>query len=145
MWERRDGEREPLRDIESRRSYELCPSSAPSCANSDKPRRMPVKVDPKVFFANERTFLAWMHMALILGGIAIAIISFADKWAAIYGFVLLPVALLFVLYALRQYYVRAHAIRSREAGPYADKNGPLALGIVLILASVTNVFLHLLV
>jgi hypothetical protein len=28
------------------------------------PRKVPVKVEPKVFFANERTYLAWLHMAV---------------------------------------------------------------------------------
>mmetsp|Transcript_13443 Transcript_13443/g.43803 ORF Transcript_13443/g.43803 Transcript_13443/m.43803 type:complete len:88 (+) Transcript_13443:310-573(+) len=82
-------------------------------------------------------------MALILGGIAIAIITFAGKTpGALYGFVLIPVAIAFVVYALRQYYVRAHAMRNREPGPYEDRNGPYALGIILILATVTNVFIH---
>ena len=30
------------------------------------PRKVPVKVEPKVFFANERTYLAWLHMSIIL-------------------------------------------------------------------------------
>ncbi|KAJ8611659.1 hypothetical protein CTAYLR_007907 [Chrysophaeum taylorii] len=151
----RSDEREPLTlrvgnvDVESSlrpRRYEMCPSSVPPVAisNADKPRKLPVKVDPKVFFANERTFLAWIHMALILGGIGVGIISFADRagWSAIYGFVLLPVAVAFIVYALRQFYVRAHAIRAREPGPYEDRMGPYALGITLIMATVTNVIIH---
>ena len=27
---------------------------------------MPIKVEPKVYFANERTFLAWLHTSVIL-------------------------------------------------------------------------------
>mmetsp|Transcript_2063 Transcript_2063/g.7975 ORF Transcript_2063/g.7975 Transcript_2063/m.7975 type:complete len:181 (+) Transcript_2063:43-585(+) len=126
---------------------ELCPSRPRNTAvsNADKPRKAPVKVDPKVFFANERTFLAWLHMALVLGGISIGIIAFSDKhapWSAAYGFVLLPVAIAFVVYALRQYYARARAIRAREPGPYEDRTGPYALGMILILATVTNVVIH---
>ena len=33
------------------------------------PRKVPVKVEPKVYFANERTFLAWLHMSVTLAGI----------------------------------------------------------------------------
>jgi hypothetical protein len=40
-----------------------------------KPRRVPVKVEPKVFFANERTFLAWLHMAVTLASISMAIVA----------------------------------------------------------------------
>lgn len=40
-----------------------------------KPRKVPVKVEPKVFFANERTFLAWLQMAVTLASISVAIIA----------------------------------------------------------------------
>jgi hypothetical protein len=40
-----------------------------------KPRKVPVKVEPKVFFANERTFLAWLNMSVTLSSIAVAILA----------------------------------------------------------------------
>lgn len=40
-----------------------------------KARAVPVKIEPKVFFANERTFLAWLHMAVTLASISIAIVA----------------------------------------------------------------------
>lgn len=40
-----------------------------------KPRKVPVKVEPKVFFANERTFLSWLHMSLTLASISVAIVA----------------------------------------------------------------------
>ena len=106
-------------------------------------------------------------MALMLGGMAIAIIGFATKSgiSPVPGLVLLPVAICFVIHALRQsaarrpregrdappppdaaaarYYVRARAIRRREPGPYEDKNGPVALAVVLAVAAASNVLIHL--
>lgn len=38
-------------------------------------RKVPVKIEPKVFFANERTFLAWLHMSVTLATISIAIVA----------------------------------------------------------------------
>jgi hypothetical protein len=38
-------------------------------------RKVPVKVEPKVYFANERTFLAWLHMSVTLASISVAIIA----------------------------------------------------------------------
>ena len=70
-----------------------------------KPRKAPIKVEPKVFFANERTFLAWMHISIILAGASIAILAFADYTNVgkqIYGLVMLPVAISFILYAMYQ-------------------------------------------
>ncbi len=40
-----------------------------------KPRKVPVKIEPKVFFANERTFLAWLHMSVTLASISVAIVA----------------------------------------------------------------------
>jgi len=39
--------------------------------------------------------------------------------------------------------VRARAIRRREPGPYEDKNGPVALAVVLAVAAASNVLIHL--
>ena len=40
-----------------------------------KQRKIPIKIEPKVFFANERTFLAWLHMSITLAAIAIGIVA----------------------------------------------------------------------
>jgi len=37
------------------------------------------KSEPKTFFANERTFLAWLHMALTMGSIAAAMLGFSSS------------------------------------------------------------------
>lgn len=69
-------------------------------------RKVPVKVDPKVFFANERTFLAWLHVSTILAGASVAIVAFSEHSAAsadqLYGVILLPVSIAFIVYAMMQ-------------------------------------------
>jgi uncharacterized membrane protein YidH (DUF202 family) len=84
-----------------------------------KPRKVPTKVEPKVFFANERTFLSWMHMAVTLSSISVAIVAFADtnEMSEVYGLMLMPVAIAFCAYACYQYMRRATMIRRREPGP----------------------------
>lgn len=71
-----------------------------------KPRKAPIKVEPKVFFANERTFLAWMHISIILAGASIAILAFTGESTnlgkQIYGLIMLPVAIAFMVYAMYQ-------------------------------------------
>lgn len=105
-----------------------------------KQRRAPVKVEPKVFFANERTFLAWLHSSLLLAGASIAIVAFADAnpWSQLYGVLLLPVAIAFICYAMYQYSRRAGMIRRQSPGPYYDTTGPTILGILLILSIVAQ-------
>jgi uncharacterized membrane protein YidH (DUF202 family) len=102
-----------------------------------KPRKAPVKIEPKVFFANERTFLAWMHLSVVLAGASIAILAFAEDQnpvSQLYGVVLLPVAVAFIVYSMYQYSRRAKMIRTRHPGPYEDTTGPVVLGVMLMIS-----------
>ncbi|GMH65418.1 hypothetical protein TrST_g10131 [Triparma strigata] len=119
-------------------------------SNRLKQRKVPIKVEPKVFFANERTFLAWLHTAVTLASISVAIISFAGNedeggsdLGAMYGLTLLPVSVCFIIYALRQYTSRAGMIRRREPGPYEDLTGPSVLAILLMVSIMLNFILKL--
>jgi hypothetical protein len=62
------------------------------------------KVDPKVYFSTERTFLAWMHAAVLLAGISVAITAYSDMGSAsaIYGLMLLPIAIVAIVYSMLQ-------------------------------------------
>jgi uncharacterized membrane protein YidH (DUF202 family) len=99
-----------------------------------------------VFFANERTFLAWMHLSVILAGGSIAILAFAqtnNPLSQLYGVVLLPVAMAFILYSMYQYQRRATMIRTRHPGPYDDTTGPVVLAVMLMLSIVAQFALKL--
>jgi uncharacterized membrane protein YidH (DUF202 family) len=50
---------------------------------ADKRIALPVRVEPKVAFANERTFLSWLHFTVILGGLAVGLLNFGDKASAL--------------------------------------------------------------
>lgn len=49
-------------------------SAVPKNASA-KERKIPTKVEPKVFFSNERTFLSWMNMAVTLSTISLAVVA----------------------------------------------------------------------
>jgi len=100
-------------------------------------RKVPIKIEPKVFFANERTFLAWLHASVLLAGASVAIVAFADDsdpLSQMYGIILLPVAIAFICYSMYQYARRAAMIRRKDPGPYEDIVGPTVLGIMLMLS-----------
>lgn len=44
-------------------------------APSTKERKVPTKIEPKVFFSNERTFLSWLNMAVTLSTISLAVVA----------------------------------------------------------------------
>jgi uncharacterized membrane protein YidH (DUF202 family) len=117
-----------------------------------KQRKAPIKIEPKVFFANERTFLAWMHLSVMLAGASIAILAFADNsdsenggnpLSQLYGVMLLPVAIAFIVYSMYQYTRRAAMIRTRHPGPYEDTTGPAVLGVMLMMSIVAQFALKL--
>lgn len=115
-------------------------SAATNASAQVKPRKLPIKVEPKVFFANERTFLAWLHMSVTLASISVAIVAFAEQneWSQIYGLMLMPVAIAFCGYSLYVYVKRAAMIRRKDPGPYEDKVGPIVLATMLGLAIIGN-------
>lgn len=110
----------------------------PNTTQLNKLRKAPIKIEPKVFFSNERTFIAWMHVSIILAGGSIAILAFAEDtnnpFSQLYGIILLPVAISFIIYSMYQYQRRAKMIRTRHPGPYEDTVGPAVLGIMLMLS-----------
>ncbi len=97
------------------------------------------KIEPKIFFANERTFLHWLHAGITLYTISAGILVFSEEedapWAHWYAMALLPIALGFCLYALHVFLWRADRIKTRIPGRWDDPRGPFILGgfIVAIL------------
>lgn len=94
-------------------------------------------IEPKLFHANERTFLAWLHPSVVLAGTSIAILALGNDenpYSFIYGILLLPVAISFLLYSMIQYMRRSAMIRRGDTGSYEDTVGPTILTIFLMLS-----------
>lgn len=106
--------------------------------SGSKKIQIPVRVEPKVFFANERTFLSWVHFSIFLGGIATALVGLGHERAKYSGFLFGIVSVLFASYALYLYQWRASRIRERDPGPYDDRVGPTFVVIVFLLAMIVN-------
>ncbi|KAJ2083669.1 hypothetical protein H4R24_000627 [Coemansia sp. RSA 988] len=117
--------------------------SASRTNQSNKRIAVPVRVEPKVFFANERTFLSWLNFAIVLGSLALGLLNFGDKTGKIAGAAFTVIAMFVMVYALMLFQWRAERIRRREAGPYDDRIGPTILVVVLISAVVLNFYLKI--
>ncbi|EJW03825.1 hypothetical protein EDEG_01883 [Edhazardia aedis USNM 41457] len=105
----------------------------------DKRIAIPVRVEPKVFFANERTFLSWLHFSIFIGGIGTAMMGLGDTKAVYSGMVFIGTSILFAIYALYLYFWRAGMIRIRDPGPYDDLYGPAFLVVVFLAAMILSV------
>lgn len=117
-------------------SYDTSPAS------DDRSKiAIPVRVEPKAFFANERTFLSWVQFAIFLGGIGTAMIGLGNAQAYICGVMMIGVAGIFAFYALYLFHCRALKIRVKDPGPYDDMVGPAVLvGIFIFVMVVSFIF-----
>ena len=106
---------------------------------------VPVRVEPKVYFAAERTFLSWLEFSIIIGSIAATLLNFGDSISlySAWGFTLVAVAAL--VYSCVMYALRVQMIRSRRAsiGRYYDKYGTTALCAGLFGATVVSFVLRI--
>mmetsp|Transcript_16444 Transcript_16444/g.23197 ORF Transcript_16444/g.23197 Transcript_16444/m.23197 type:complete len:728 (-) Transcript_16444:153-2336(-) len=111
------------------------------------PTRMQ-KIEPKIFFANERTFLHYVHAGVTLYTIASGILAFSEesddkRWAHWYALVLLFIALGFVMYALHVFKWRADRIKTRIPGRWDDPRGPILLGSILVIVMMISFVMKL--
>jgi len=102
---------------------------------------VPVRVEPKVYFAAERTFLSWLEFSIILGSIAAALLNFGQDTvtlASAWAFTL--VACLSLLYSMLLYLWRVDNIRKRRdvRRVYHEKWGPTVLCVGLFVAVLVN-------
>ena len=136
-------------------------------------RARPIRIEPKTFFANERTFLSWVHMAVIMGSIGGALLGMAHKGGdseapttitrTTNGHTTVTVvtkvqhvgetgeAIGMVMITTAICFVvyavltywRARKIRMRLDGPYDDRIGPGLLGATLLAGFAVSLYMRL--
>ncbi|KAF5211943.1 vacuolar transporter chaperone [Clavispora lusitaniae] len=85
---------------------------------------IPVRIEPKVYFAAERTFLSWLSIGMILGATASALLNYGSKSAVIASIGFFISALFTMTYSIYKYVRRTLAIREKKTSQYADSFGP---------------------
>ncbi|KAF2115539.1 VTC domain-containing protein [Lophiotrema nucula] len=97
---------------------------------------VPVRVEPKVQLATERTFLSWLEFSILLGSIAATLLNFGDELALAAAWAFTVVACCALLYSAGLFMWRVRMIRKRRAVTYHDKWGPslLCLGLLTAVA-----------
>ena len=97
---------------------------------------------PKLLFANERTFLHWMHSCIMIAFIAMAIIATATRAQPLmlwFGAGLSIVAVALIAYAYRTFSWRAAELTARRGERVDDPLGPMLLsGALLVRASLPD-------
>ena len=96
-----------------------------------------IKIEPKTYFANERTYLQWFNAATFVVSAGIAILEMSSKAMRI-GIIMITFGFLMALYAVLIYYYRLWGLYHRKSQIYYDPIGPILMTIGLILAAIVN-------
>ncbi|KFG87622.1 vacuolar transporter chaperone 4 [Metarhizium anisopliae] len=102
---------------------------------------VPVRVEPKVYFAAERTFLGWLEYSIYIGAISITLLNFGEHPTPTSFFVagiFTLLAILSLCYSVGIYLYRSRSIRNRKAARFYDKWGPSVLCVSLFIAVALN-------
>ena len=92
-------------------------------------------MEPKTWFANERTFLAWAGLAVLLGSAATALTSMSgDNSGPIregtvdgISLALAPAAAVVICYGLFTYLSRTSFLENKQVGFFDDRVGPICM------------------
>ncbi|CZR50398.1 related to polyphosphate synthetase [Phialocephala subalpina] len=110
-------------------------------APKGKKIHVPVRVEPKVYFAAERTYLSWIEISVFISSAATLLLNFdrSPTIGALIGsgmFTLSAIASL--VYCMVIYVIRSRAIRSRKAIKYHDSIGPSVVAFLFLAAFLVN-------
>jgi SPX domain protein involved in polyphosphate accumulation/uncharacterized membrane protein YidH (DUF202 family) len=102
-------------------------------SKKQKPKKeKAILIEPKIFFANERTFIHWLHFATLLLTTALSLLNFGDRISRIVGGIFIGLSLGISLYALFRFQYRAWQIRNQAHLRFDDLYGPAVLCLLLV-------------
>ncbi|KAI0671463.1 hypothetical protein C8Q78DRAFT_773465 [Trametes maxima] len=114
-------------------------NSVPAQVRVPKKIATPVKVEGKVWFANERTWIAYLQTSVLVGTLALALFNASKDEIArnfAYAYAALSVAVLVYGYAVYQH--RITMIRRRDPGHFDQIVGPVLISAFLFCAVLAN-------
>jgi len=99
-----------------------------------------IKVEPKVWLANERTFLKWQHICILQGSLALALYSSAgeDLTASIMGIIYLFIAAFAGFWGYSMMRVRRNMILERSGKDFDNIIGPMVISVAMMVALILN-------
>ncbi|KAK0122111.1 Phosphate metabolism transcription protein [Cadophora gregata] len=102
----------------------------------------PLQVEPKVWLANERTFLKWQHICVLLGVLAVSLYNTAGKnrVAEIFGFIYLAIAIFAGIWGTVMHRVRRNMIVERSGKDFDNMIGPMVVSFALMMSLILNFY-----
>ncbi|UZJ54699.1 hypothetical protein CBS101457_004019 [Exobasidium rhododendri] len=129
--------------------------------------KSPVRVEAKVWFANERTWISWLRVSLLIGSFSLAMFNSASHFRPhttnptppdgngepgpqipstspngstirFFAIVYALISILTLSWGLFNYHRRLYLIKTKYAGNFSDMFGPPAICLALFVAVLTN-------
>jgi uncharacterized membrane protein YidH (DUF202 family) len=100
----------------------------------------PLQVEPKVWLANERTFLKWEHISVLLGTLSVALYNAAKGSVTIQAFsvMFLFIAVFAAIWGYSMHRVRRDMIVARSGKDFDNWIGPVIICVSLIIVLILN-------
>ncbi|CCD47319.1 similar to vacuolar transporter chaperone [Botrytis cinerea T4] len=102
----------------------------------------PLQVEPKVWLANERTFLKWQHICILLGSLAVSLYTAAgeDEIAEAMGIAYIVIAIFAGSWGYWMHYTRRQMIVDRSGKDFDNLIGPMIVSAALMVSLLLNFF-----
>ncbi|CAO3627233.1 unnamed protein product [Cunninghamella echinulata] len=101
------------------------------------------KMDPKAFFANERTFISWLQFCALILTVALNLLNYGDHISRMVGAFFIILASIISFYALFRFQIRAYQMRTgKNILRMDDIYGPIVLCVLLVTALLINFYLR---
>lgn len=126
---------------QQKRQLNAAPVILPPGVKIPKKVVTPLRVEPKVFFANERTYFSWMSFGTLISTFSLALFNSGDAVGKLSGIVYTLVSVSTLMYGMGLYYRRRELIHNRAPGPYDEVVGPTAICFALLFAVALNAYL----
>lgn len=92
-----------------------------------------LRIEPKTYFANERTYMQWFMTSIVLGGLGVTYLVSPNPTSRTLGRVMLPIAIALACYSLLVFHWRIYMLLRRQpSGSYGDRCGPTGLSLAFL-------------
>jgi SPX domain protein involved in polyphosphate accumulation/uncharacterized membrane protein YidH (DUF202 family) len=100
----------------------------------------PLRIEPKVWLANERTFLKWQHICILLGALAVSLYTAAgeDTLAEAMGIGYIIIAVSAGGWGYYMHRIRRSMIIQRSGKHFDNLAGPIVISVALMVALTLN-------
>ncbi|THH29996.1 hypothetical protein EUX98_g4188 [Antrodiella citrinella] len=114
-------------------------NSLPSQVRVPKKIATPVKVEGKVWFANERTWISYLNIGVLIATLALALFNASkDQIARNFAYTYAVISIGVLVYGYAVYQRRITMIRKRDPGHFDQILGPVVISALLFFAVLAN-------